>query len=184
MTHIIINGIQYKGVAVNALSLESEITEHAVEDVEIAEHIALRPPAFRLDMAFYDRYEGSGNLATLVSTREEQFKRIRDLWLLKAPFTFECRFGIFDDMVISSFDPVENATSLTAFPTSLVIRQIITVELIPVKTQVIVDEDGTIIGIIPTGSTTTQVILTTPEAVTEGENKSLLEQLWGWISGT
>ncbi len=184
MTHIIINGVEYKGVTVNALSLESEVTEHAVEEVEIAEHVALRAPAFRLDMAFYDQYQGSGNIATLVSTREEQFKTIRDLWLLKAPFTFECQFRIFNDMIVTSFEPQENVTSLTAFPLTLTIRQIITVELIPIETQVLVDEDGTIIGGVPAGSTVTEVTLTTPEAVTEGENKSLLENLWGWITGT
>ncbi len=176
--NVFINGVEYPGVNVVSLALESEITSHAVEEVEITEHVALKAPAFRLDMTFFDRFEGTGNAATLVETREEMFKSLRDLWLLKLPFTFESDFGVFDDMIINSLSPEETSDSGTIFAASLTITQIITVELLPIKLQVIRDVDGKIIDVVPNASNLTEILLTTPEAIIEGENKSLLEKLW------
>lgn len=181
--NVYINGVEYKGVEVASLSITSTLAQHPVEEVEITEHIALQPAIFRLDMNLFDEWKGSGETAELVETRLEKFNRLKNLWLTKTPFQFVCDLGVFDDMIVSSFRPDITRRSKTSFPASLVLRQIITVELLPIKVQVITDEDGTIIGVIPNGSTLTEVTLTTPESIAEDENKSLLEKLWSWIGG-
>lgn len=174
--NIIIDGIEYRGVEVNSMSLETEILKHAVEEgFEIADHLVVSPPSFSLTLNVFDywEYNPASGVTELVSTREEQLEKLKQLWANVTPFPFECDFGSeqgifkFDKMIVTSLVVDQENSTKTSFAVDLDIEQVWTISLLPATFQFIVDEDGKVVGIQPSETGATEIVLTVPEEVSE-----------------
>lgn len=170
----------YKAVHVTRLSLTSDITSHAVEDVEVSDHLILKPPAFNLELTLYDELKGKNIPADVVETRKQKFEKLRRKWISRTPLTFQCSFGTFHNMFINSLGIEELEETVTAYRVTLSLQMVVTAKIEEIVMTYIVDKDGAVAGVTATDIDFTQIGLTIPEKV-ETEDKSILERLWDWL---
>lgn len=130
---VIINAIEYKGVASIDLAFDSTVQAHPVESgFSVSDHVTHATPDISVSLTLGGATDGA--------TRDTEYTRLKGLKDSSTLFTFICDIGSFDNVVIQTISPAITK-SINTYACELTLKQIRQAEL-TTKNIKIIDKDG------------------------------------------
>lgn len=170
-----IAGFFFDGFLEVGLSSDLEITSNPVETgASIADHAYVKPREITMSIMMSDVHQSliPGQFDGGWSRSVKALDLLRELQASRVPFSILCRFGLFDNMLISSISASDDADTYQALRAQV---KLVEIPMARVKTVQISAASQTTIA--------TEMGKLQPVNTTEDENRSILKQLYNSFTG-